>query len=351
MRRILLTLVLFCLPCSLGAQRVEGRVVIQGAGTGAVGSLVFLGSGQDWTQSTVTAGDGGFALTALRPGTYRLRIQRVGANNFDSEPFTLAAGEVRRETVVVPPAAVTLEGIRVEAAPRCVARSAGGDALAQVWEEARKALFQMAYAAASEEWEYEYVTYERDLDREGREVIQDSTRSHWIRGGIPFASAPADSLARYGYVRASQPSVTFFAPDAEVLLSQSFLDSHCFRLREGRGREQGMIGLAFDPVRGRELPDVSGVLWLDRASAEVRHLDFGYTRVRVSDPEALGGRVEYVRLPNGAWIVQQWHLRWPTMAPIRFGRTPADLRFGPHLRIREVGGSVIQVRRAMNNEQ
>lgn len=53
----------------------------------------------------------------------------------------------------------------------------------------------------------------------------------------------------------------FYAPDAEVLLSDAFLDSHCFSLREATVQGEARLGLTFEPVPGRTIPEVRGVLW------------------------------------------------------------------------------------------
>ena len=45
----------------------------------------------------------------------------------------------------------------------------------------------------------------------------------------------------------------YWAPDAAVLLSDEFLDTHCFHVTRNERRAPGLIGLAFQPVRGRNL--------------------------------------------------------------------------------------------------
>ena len=79
-----------------------------------------------------------------------------------------------------------------------------------------------------------------------------------------------------------------------------------------RRRATGLVGLEFEPTADREVPDISGTVWLDPSAAEVRWLDFRYQNLAV--PRALlraspGGRVEFMSLPNGAWIVTSWHVR------------------------------------------
>ena len=73
--------------------------------------------------------------------------------------------------------------------------------------------------------------------------------------------------------------------------------------RVEKSEEQpGLLGLAFEPVRDRRIPDIRGVLWLSARSAELRFVEFDYTGMSLPEPAANGGRVEYERLPGGAWI-------------------------------------------------
>ena len=72
----------------------------------------------------------------------------------------------------------------------------------------------------------------------------------------------------------------FFAPDASVLLSPSFASTHCFGLVAPPPGREALIGIEFRPNAPRRgHPDIEGTFWLDRASAELRSLDFRYTEL------------------------------------------------------------------------
>src|SRR5690606_33312388 len=104
----------------------------------------------------------------------------------------------------------------------------------------------------------------------------------------------------------------FFAPSAEVLLSDSFVEHHCMRLVPGQGEAAGLVGLAFEPVRGRNVPDIQGTFWLDAHSAQLRYLEFTYVAPNSRYPTAgARGRVDFATLPNGAWFVRRWFIRMP----------------------------------------
>jgi len=127
-------------------------------------------------------------------------------------------------------------------------------------------------------------------------------------------SLPAEQLINEGFARLTPVESVYWAPDAAVLLSDPFLDSHCFRIRSDEDRAPGLIGLAFQPIRGRDVPTISGTLWIDPNTAQLEWLDFQYRNLNL--PEALmagplGGTVRFEALPNGTWIVNSWRIRMP----------------------------------------
>jgi hypothetical protein len=76
------------------------------------------------------------------------------------------------------------------------------------------------------------------------------------------------------------------------------------------------VGLAFEPVRGRRGRAGRGTLWVDRATSELRALDYRYTDLPgIARDADLGGHVEFRRLPDGAWIVGHWYVRMYVRMP------------------------------------
>ncbi|CAN5331760.1 hypothetical protein BH20GEM2_BH20GEM2_18930 [soil metagenome] len=175
---------------------------------------------------------------------------------------------------------------------------------------------------------------------------------------LPFASLPAAELAAGGYVQAGPEGTYYYAPDADVLLSDTFLDGHCFRVERGEGTERGLIGLAFEPVEPRGQPargrtEIEGVLWLDRASAELRSLEYRYRDVPHDVPtDRLGGRVEFDRLPDGSWIVRRWWVRMPIVETRRDrfrkpdGGAVQERERSVLTGLKEEGGEVVEARLA-----
>src|SRR4029079_7463122 len=118
-----------------------------------------------------------------------------------------------------------------------------------------------------------------------------------------------------GYVVADGGGTTFFAPDADVLLSERFASAHCFHLREPPRESPSLIGVGFTPARERrDLSDIEGTVWLDRGVRELQVLEFAYTnQPDAALPAEPGGRVEFWRVAGGRWLVSRWNLRMPQL--------------------------------------
>jgi hypothetical protein len=160
------------------------------------------------------------------------------------------------------------------------------------------------------------VEYERMADpRTGRVVRQ----RVWQQSGEstrPFRSAlMPDEYAARGYAVTDSSGVTYLAPDADVLLSETFATSHCFQLAESSG-DTTRIGLAFRPANSsRDIVDVTGTLWLDRRTSELRTLEFRYTGVDPALARAsAGGQMSFVHLPSGIWVITRWDIHAPRLA-------------------------------------
>lgn len=275
-------------------------------------TLVAAGGGD--AGRSLTRDSGLFELVASGPGEYWLRAERIGYATTRSDPFRLAVGDTLVVGLEASVEAISLEGVRAEGGRRCRVRPEEGLAVTRVWDEARKALAAAAWTQDRGMYQYEMTGVTRRLDRDGRQVLSEERTYQQGYRKAPFVARDADSLAAEGFARLSANESVYWAPDAGVLLSDAFLDTHCFRLREDHDDAPGLIGLAFEPVPRRRVPEVGGTLWVDPISAELRWLDFGYRNLDLPDVlmrSSPGGRVEFRALPNGTWIVSSWHIRMP----------------------------------------
>lgn len=331
-------------PVPLAAQEVQGRVTITGAAA-ARGALVELLDVAGRPIASAAADSAGtFRVRAPGAGRYRLRAGQVGHRSVVSAPFSLRDAERLYRSLAISPRVVTLEGVHAAARPRCEATPTSGEALARVWEEVRNALALTVRTAADSTIGYDFATYVRTTHVRTDSLLEDSTQMVRMVGGIPFSSVPVGELEEFGFVRTTGGKITFFGPDAEVLLSERFLSQHCFSLRNGSGAEAGLVGLAFEPVPSRTRPDVKGVLWVDAKTSELRHVEWEYTRVRTPNRHEPRGRADFVNLPGGAWMIRGWWLRLPAAeARVLGGRDRFTLYYDRVNATREVGGSVARV--------
>jgi hypothetical protein len=321
------------------AQRVEGRLV-DAAGAPVTAAFVSLRDAQGRPVDRALTREGGvFALQAPAAGTYRVRAERIGFAATVSDALALAAGETRPLRLVATGEGVTLAPVVARGRSRCEALPQAGRAAAQLWEEARKAIEATTWTGGS--LRFAFTNYERDLDSTATRVRAEESRADAAQGRGVWRSRPAEELSRLGYREVREDGVYFYAPDAQTLLSDAFVDTHCFDVRPGQG---GTVGLAFRPVRGVRRTDVEGVLWIDRATSELRHLEFRFTGLpEAENHDAVGGRVEFVRLPGGAWTVRRWWLRMPLLI-VRPWRTGMARGETVQLAgIRERGGYVREV--------
>jgi Carboxypeptidase regulatory-like domain len=330
------------------AQTVRGTLV-DSAGRPVEQVLVALvGPGGRPAGGALTSAAGQFVIRAPAAGRYSLRAERVGYTTVSTPAFELREGETHEERVVASGRAVALQGVVVTPRNRrCAVRPGAGLATATLWEEARKALAAAEFTSRAGLFWYDLVRWERDLERGGT-VTRDLRQT---RGGIaelPFVSIPPAELSRHGFIRGEKgDSMVYAAPDAGVLLSDEFLDDHCFRV--ATASDSSLVGLEFEPVAGRVLPDVHGVLWLDRATAELRRVEYRYVNgpPESRDPK-VGGSVEFERLRGGPWIVRRWAIRMPIAELVTRGLTADASR--PTTRtlnvvaVHEAGGEVTSAR-------
>ncbi len=325
-------------------QVVSGIVEAAATGSPIPGAFVVLEDASGETRARALSGPGGgFRVGAPGAGTWRLRLERIGYAEAVSPLLRLEAGEVRDYRFRVEARPVRLRDIPVEERARCDLLPAEGVALQEVWDEARKALSATAWTGQQPYFRFDVVMHTRRLDARGRPLGEPLLEEARFYGRHPFRSIPARDLVLGGFVQEPPGHVAYYAPDADVLLSAPFVRRHCFRLERGSDGRAGLLGLQFRALPQSRLPDIEGVMWIDPGSAELRSLEFRY--VNLTGPateERLGGRVEFDRLPSGAWIVRRWWIRTPVLEWVEGARPrePDRLRM---VAIDEGGGQVVAV--------
>lgn len=297
------------------AQRINGTVREADGGPLISGGFVsLLDAAGEAVQADFTAADGLFSLTAPGPGQYRIRVQRIGYANWVTEAYEVTAGQTLTVTVEVPPRPVRLVDLRVEVTAACLDDPSEGAALATVWEEARKALETAVWAEDRGEVTFTVTEYERTLDPEYLSTLESESRVRRHVRLPPFRSLPARRLTTSGYALVDPDSSVFYAPDANVLLSREFRNTHCFGLRRDEVDDEPMLGVTFRPRDDRDVIDIEGTLWLDEESAELRRVQIRYRNVPLPQGarrQLVGADLTFDRLPEGPFYVRDWWLRFP----------------------------------------
>lgn len=255
--------------------------------------------------------NGRVVLPALGASLSRLRILRIGQS-----PVEVAfPKEGRLATIYLPYQPVQLVTVRVRGRSHCVATSGASRELAFVLDEVDKALQLSTSQARQVDIAAHAVltTHEVNFLTGKRQAIESSALDG--NSTRPFQSVPLALIEREGYATIGADGSTYRAPDADVLLSPSFRETHCFRLVDSERTDSSLIGVRFEPVgRVRNRVDVQGTMWVDREHAQLRHVEFEYTGLPFRQPDRRAGgelRIEY--LPNGIAFVRSWEIRMPML--------------------------------------
>lgn len=326
MRRMLVGLVvgwaLGAVPSA--AQTLVGAVTEEGSGRPVPGAMVHLLDGERPSGPRFLTGvDGRYRLEVPGPGSYRLAVERIGFTATRSALVDVAEGQtVVAFDLTVVPAPVRLAGMDVEGdRRRCdLSQDVGGRTQA-TWDEARKALAAASWTEREAGLTFEIGRRVRRLDRDGRNVLDESRQVARGVGGNSVRTLEPEDLVEGGYVRDEDGYLFYYGPDAAVLLSDAFLDTHCFSLvadGEAAEVEGGVTGLAFEPVDGRDTTDIRGTMWLDARTLRLDRVEFTYTGLpRLPGRELARGEVRFLELPDGRWIVRDWYIQVPLLAERR----------------------------------
>lgn len=322
-------------------ERLSGQPIV-----GAVITLDPVNGDAGLRVAVLSNPQGEFAIRARAPGRYRIDGKRIGAQRFVSEPFDLAAGETFRVDIRFDAMAQMLPEVRVADAELCVTDRTQQSRVASLWDEVRTVLTAAQISLRDKLFEGHLTRYTRGLDPRTLRVLEESMADQQGVMDRPFFSLSGDSLSVVGYRRTVDEYQYYYAPDAEVLLSRAFLRDHCYGTVQGGRDRRDLVGITFEPVPSRTLPDVAGTIWLDAGRFELRFVEFHYTRLEdFLGADRVGGEVHFGKLPNGAWVTSRWFIRLPQFArssrPVdTYARIPAVIVRPTMHRLVEEGGIV-----------
>ena len=257
---------------------------------------------------------GQFTLIAPRAASYQVVALRIGFRPTASGPTVMQRGETVARRLTLSGLPVALDTVRVTGSSVC-GRAVGDSAAVTfaAWEQVRGALAATDLSAGAEGVLTTVLGYRRQLDATGRKTLREDVVAHTEAVRQPWTSQPVAALHQFGYVLAAGDSTVYYAPGLDMLTSGTFAEDHCLRLATSRDKSE--LGIAFEPTRERRaLADIRGTLWLDRATAQLKRLEYRYTNLSPDEEHAgTGGAMEFARLRTGAWVISRWKIQMPIL--------------------------------------
>lgn len=298
---------------SLGAQdgKSELRIKLNPTdGSQVSGALVALLNSRDSVVAEGLASEQGTRVLFAPRGAYRIRVRRVGYLPWVSSELTLPRSSELILNVESP--RVVLQSIVVNSTSQCSRNDPNAQALLTVWDEIDKALRSSQLTLDDLSGMGRAHQYRRETTTDGKITAGDSSEFA-IRDRRPFGAVDPLSLARDGYVIGDEDKGwVFYGPDETVLLSEAFGATHCFKLVRQLARP-AQIGVAFEPIPGRKIADIAGVLWVDQRTSELREINFRFVNAGALSRYDAGGFTRFRRVRSGAWIVDEWKLSAPKL--------------------------------------
>jgi hypothetical protein len=298
---------------SVGA--VRGTVLLPDSSRAAGVIVVATSTPAGAVTRALSNENGEFDLPLAKPGRYELRVLRIGYRPTVLPDIDIAAGQVRMLSIMLRGQAEVLSAVSVRGQTVCHVQQDTAQMVAHLWQEARKAITATELSPAGAAQIVRWMTYDRATDLAGDATLWEKDDRNSAAAARVFVSAPPDSLAKFGFLSDDRSGTVYRAPDAEALLSDAFVSLHCFHVEPPPNHRDDWVGIGFTPARTRgKLVDIEGTLWLDRTTSELRLLEFRYTNLPDEDAHVqAGGRVEFLRLSTGSWLVSRWQLRMPRL--------------------------------------
>ncbi len=305
------------LATSAAAQSLTVRVVDDSSRVALAGALVRLVLHDSVVAQALTNERGRVTIAVAAGGHYTVRVGRIGFVVTKTWTVDLEPGTTRTLDIGLVGERVMLPTVVVTGERRCGGMPRDRSTAATLWEQIRQALTatQLSQAGSAR---YRISTFERDVTPQGVTRAERHSRTR-VGTGKPFGTLPPELLARDGFVRVDGDDRQYFGPDAELLLSDAFVDHHCFQVQAPPDSLPDHVGLGFEPAKRPKSADIRGVLWVDRKSAELRLLEFRFVGPEdvVSTVGDSRGWIRFDREPGGQWYISDWTIRMPKVARIR----------------------------------
>lgn len=316
---------------------INGTVVDADTGAPVHGAVVIAFDADDrQLRGTLTTRDGTFELPVDPARVARLFAERLGYAASTVSAESLAGRDV---SIVIPlaPNPVRLIGVVASARAVCETDPTSGGLTHALWTAARASL-RAAFVSEEEGLVlFRIATWLREIERNGT-LRYEQERAERVTVRHPFITREPEELAAEGWVVFDGTEYVFFGPDARALLSDAFRDTHCFRPASSNPERQGLIGLTFEPLPRRSMPDIAGTFWMHPDSGELQLVEYRYMDGDQIFRLGGEGEIHFRTLDSGAWVVERWAIRAPIGSPGQRGRR--DRSFDGFF---EAGGELLEV--------
>jgi hypothetical protein len=322
-RSLLKSVLILWLACSVSAvyetapldaqtaQTVRGRVIDEATGAPIAFALVqLLDSAGGVARRSQTDSKGLFALQITGSFSGRIRAEAIGYDEAQQELANLQ--DIVSAPIVL---ALHIKPISLPAvgsgSERTCRINESASAILDAWTEARRTLSSTQLAEQREDFTYHGYRFIRRVNSASA-ILTQSTDPFTTSGSDPFVSLAPDVLLEKGYIQRRGPFYEYYAPNAAVLLSPEFENSHCFELKRSKDKPD-LIGIAFSPGNDfRDVPGISGTAWLERKTMALQKVDFQYVNTgTIQYADLASGAVELRVVPGVGWIVQRWKINTP----------------------------------------
>jgi hypothetical protein len=252
---------------SARAQLIRGHVFLADSTHPAVGVVVTATSADSMMRvRALTSSSGAFALHVNSPGTYELRVLRIGYSPTIVPGVVVAKDSVAVQNIVLSSRPVTIAGMDVRDDGECSLKGSEGRTLLQLWEQARGALMATQLSEQRGALDFRVIRADGHIDApqsfaDSSYMELDTARARELILDRAFVAAPPETLAIRGFVTTTEEGrAVYRIPTAESLLSAAFINGHCFSIRSS-SEHKDWIGIGFSPRRTAEqFVDIRGVL-------------------------------------------------------------------------------------------
>lgn len=314
------------LSSTASAQEVHGTLTRAGDGAPLPGALVVAERLRDGRAiSRAITGVHGTWRMLLTTDPVVIRVLRIGSRPQVLDTLRLDDGARRELSAAIPDDPIVLPTVRTAADARCRVRPDSASLVAAMFHAARTALAASQLIAPEGRVLARVRVSNETWSPDGARMLGASHREYRADSLRPFRTVSVDSLVEFGFVtrhrerfagvrRGVDVAVEYRVPSIDLLVDHRFVEDYCLQLADARRDRPDWIGVRFRPARHRRITQLQGTLWLDRRTAELRLLEYGYADLDAIERHiAPGGWLEFTRLEIGLWFVNRWSLRVPSL--------------------------------------